>query len=197
LEAEGAICVGALNMDEFGMGGTTENACFGPTRNPHDLARTPGGSSGGCAAAVAGGVVPLTIGSDALGSTRLPAFLCGGFGLPPTRGIIDGPGVLGAGGTISTLGPLARSSVDIALCLRAWKFGLLSNASTARERSIRIAVAGGYFRECLDADAAEAMEIVKKALGITHEIEFPEPRRARAAATLINATESAQGKLDL
>ena len=72
LEAAGAVCVGALNMDEFGMGGTTENACFGPTRNPHDLARTPGGSSGGSAAAVAAGMVPITIGSDGLGSIRLP-----------------------------------------------------------------------------------------------------------------------------
>ncbi|HEY3178425.1 MAG TPA: amidase family protein, partial [Casimicrobiaceae bacterium] len=172
------------------------NACFGPTRNPHDLERTPGGSSGGCAAAVAAGLVPLAIGSDALGSIRLPASLCGVFGLRPTRGVIGAEGVLGANGSISTLGPLARSSGDIGLCLRAWQIRGSANPSAARDRPIRLATAGGYFRECLDADASEAVERVKEALGIAREIEFPEPRRARAAATLVNATESAQGKLD-
>ena len=194
LEAAGAICVGALNMDEFGMGGTTENACFGPTRNPHDLERTPGGSSGGCAAAVAAGLVPFAIGSDALGSIRLPASLCGVFGLRPTRGVISSQGVLGAEGSISTLGPFARSSGDIGLCLRAWQIRGSSTPSTGRP--IRLATAGGYFRERLDADAAEAVALVKEALGIAREIEFPEPRRARAAATLVNATESAEGKLN-
>ena len=198
LEAAGAVCVGALNMDEFGMGGTTENACFGPTRNPHDLARTPGGSSGGSAAAVAAGMVPITIGSDGLGSIRLPASLCGVFGLRPTRGAVSNGGVLGAGGTISTLGPLARSSRDIALCHRAVcaeRKGLQS-APAASDAPIRLATAGGYFRETLDDDAAEALRRVIDALGITREIEYPQARRARAAATLVNATESAVGKLD-
>ena len=112
LEAAGAICVGALNMDEFGLGGTTENAWYGPTRNPHDVTRTAGGSSGGCAAALAAGLVPLAIGGDALGSIRLPASLCGVYGLRPTRGLVARDGVMGAGG-ISTLGPMARSAADI------------------------------------------------------------------------------------
>jgi AtzE family amidohydrolase len=200
LEAAGAVCVGALNMDEFGMGGTTENACFGPTRNPHDPARTPGGSSGGCAAAVAAGLVPLAIGSDGLGSIRLPAALCGVYGLRPTRGTISDEGVLGAGGTIATLGPLARCAADIALCQRA-----LCTRPQPREPlvepltsdgPIRLATAGGYFRECLDADAGDALSRATEALGITREIEFPQARRARAAATLVNASESAVGKLD-
>ena len=176
LEAAGAVCVGALNMDEFGMGGTTENACFGPTRNPHDLARTPGGSSGGSAAAVAAGMVPITIGSDGLGSIRLPASLCGVFGLRPTRGAVSNGGVLGAGGTISTLGPLARSSRDIALCHRAVcaeRKGLQS-APAASDAPIRLATAGGYFRDTLDDDAAEALRRVIDALGITREIEYPQ-----------------------
>jgi len=194
LEAAGAVCVGAPNMDEVGMGGTTENACFGPTRNPHDPSRTPGGSSGGSAAAVAAGIVPLAIGSDGLGSIRLPASLCGVFGLRPTRGAIPDTGVLGGGGTLATLGPLARTSHDIALCQRV--VSAPSNAAHAPDAPIRIATAGGYFAEALDTDAREALQTIVDALGITRVVDYPQPRRARAAATLVNAAESATGKLD-
>jgi aspartyl-tRNA(Asn)/glutamyl-tRNA(Gln) amidotransferase subunit A len=193
LEAEGAICVGTLNMDEFGMGGTTENACFGTTRNPHDPARTPGGSSGGCAAAVAAGLVPLAIGSDALGSIRLPASLCGVYGLRPTRGTVDAHGVLGSQGSITTLGPLARSAADIALCHDV----LSETLDSANGRGLRLAAAGGYFRERLDADALDALERALRALGVTRVADFPQARRARAASTLVNASESATDKLDL
>jgi AtzE family amidohydrolase len=198
LEAAGAVCVGALNMDEFGMGGTTENACFGPTHNPHDLARTSGGSSGGCAAAVAAGMVPLAIGSDGLGSIRLPASLCGVYGLRPTRGLISDEGVLGAGGTIATIGPLARSAADVARCLRALRTEKVVQPPESHVPGIpiRLATAGGYFRQGLDQEVADAVERVTHALGITREIEFPQPRLARAAATLVNASESAEGKLD-
>jgi AtzE family amidohydrolase len=193
LEAQGAICVGALNMDEFGMGGTTENATFGTTRNPHDPTRTPGGSSGGCAAAVAAGLVPLAIGSDALGSVRLPASLCGIFGLRPTRGDIDATGVLGSGGTISTLGPLARSAADIGLAHAV----MADRYDAPPAQALRVAAAGGYFGERLDADAREAVARALHALGATRVVEFPQAKRARAASTLINASESATGKLGL
>jgi aspartyl-tRNA(Asn)/glutamyl-tRNA(Gln) amidotransferase subunit A len=195
LEAAGAICIGALNMDEFGMGGTTENAFFGPTRNPHDMTRTPGGSSGGSAAALAAGMVPLAIGADGLGSIRLPASLCGVFGLRPTRGAISDEGVLSAGGTLATLGPMARSVADLAACYRLMSNGAAASDAEA-DAQIRIATAGGHFRESLDRDASEAMRKVMEALGVTHVVEYPDARRARAAAILVNATESATGKLE-
>ena len=197
LEAAGAVCVGAQNMDELGMGGTTDNACFGPTRNPHDRSRTPGGSSGGSAAAVAAGMVPLSIGSDGLGSVRLPASLCGVFGLRPTRGVIDDDGVLSAGSTLATLGPLARSSADIALCHRLIATPpAASTETTPDDGKIRVATVGGYFREALGDEAARALQRVVDALDIVREVEFPDARRAKAAAILVNAAESATGRID-
>jgi len=193
LENAGAICVGALNMDELGMGGTTENSCFGPTHNPHDLARTPGGSSGGSAAALAAGMVPLTLGGDALGSVRLPASLCGVYGLRPTRGSVPAQGLLGAGGSIATVGPLARSARDIAAS-HAILTGRSYREPDART-TLRIAIAGGYFAERLDADAAAAVDAVRRALDVHDTVELPDPARAKAAAILVNASESAIGRL--
>jgi aspartyl-tRNA(Asn)/glutamyl-tRNA(Gln) amidotransferase subunit A len=143
---------------------------------------------------VAAGLVPIAIGSDALGSVRLPASLCGVYGLRPTRGSVDDSGTLGRGGSIATLGPLARSAADVALC-----HGVMTGAAdaTAAQEPLRIAAAGGYFRERLDADAADALARAQEALGVTRVLDFPEPRRARAASTLINAAESATDKLEL
>jgi AtzE family amidohydrolase len=193
LEHAGAICVGALNMDELGMGGTTENSCFGATHNPHDLARTPGGSSGGSAAALAAGMVPLTLGGDALGSIRLPASLCGVYGLRPSRGSVPAQGVLGAGGSISTVGPLARSVRDVAAA-HAILTGYAYREPDPRTR-LRIAVAAGYFADRLDADAAAAVSIAQDALRIDERVDLPDPARAKAAAILVNASESAVGRL--
>ncbi len=192
LEEAGAICVGALNMDEFGLGGTTENALYGSTRNPHDLSRTAGGSSGGCAAALAGGLVPIAVGSDALGSIRLPASLCGVYGLRPTPGTISREGLVGGGG-ISTLGPMARSAGDIGVCYEVMREPAVAKLQGSAQR---LAVAGGYFRERLDPDAAQAVERAARALAIEQVIEFPEARLARAATMLVNTSETPVGKLD-
>jgi AtzE family amidohydrolase len=202
LVGAGAILVGALNMDEYAYGFTTENTHYGPVHNPHDSARIAGGSSGGAGAAVAGGLVPLALGSDTNGSIRVPASLCGVFGLKPTYGRLSRAGARLFAASLDHVGALARSVGDLAAAYDAMQGPdpldpvcagrAVEPALPDIERGaagLRIAVAGGYFTGT--SPAAAAVASVARALGVTRTVEIPEAARARAAAFVITASEGA------
>jgi len=208
LEAAGAVLVGALNMGEYAYDFTGENIHDGPSRNPHDLKRMTGGSSGGSAAAVAGGLVPLALGSDTNGSIRVPASLCGLFGLKPTYGRLSRARSFPFVASLDHVGPLARTARDLALACDAMQ-GHDGDDPVSADRpaepvlpligrgaeGLRVAVAGGYFK-CRSAEAVYALDRVAAALGAHRDIELPQAERARSAAFIITATEGASLHLD-
>lgn len=202
LKQAGAILIGALNMDEYAYGFVTENSHYGATHNPHDLTRIAGGSSGGSAAAVAGGLVPLTLGSDTNGSVRVPAALCGIFGLKPTYGRLSRAGAFLFANSFDHVGTFARSVRDLAL-----SFDLLQGADprdpvcTTRPvehclpqldrgiEGLRVAIASDHFAKGAEPAVFAAVDAVAVALGATQRITLPEAHRARAAAYVITTCE--------
>lgn len=202
LEAAGAVCVGALNMDEYAYGFTTENSHYGPTRNPHDLARMSGGSSGGSAAAVAAGQVDLALGSDTNGSIRVPSSLCGVFGLKPTFGRLPRTGTFPFVASLDHLGPFARGVGVLAGAYDAMQgVDPLDPAQIARPEEVtrlqlalgaeglRIGVLGGWFHTMTTEPARIALGRVAAVLGARREVVWPEVELARAAAFLITNAE--------
>ncbi|MEQ8962816.1 MAG: AtzE family amidohydrolase [Coleofasciculus sp. C2-GNP5-27] len=204
LRQAGAVLVGALNMDEYAYGFVTVNSHYGATPNPHDPTRVSGGSSGGSAASVAAGLVPLTLGSDTNGSIRVPAALCGIFGLKPTYGRLSRAGAILFSSSLDHIGPFARSVRDMAtafdilqghderdpVCTQRPPEPCLPQLEQGIE-GLRIAVAGDYFTQGATPDALDAVAKVAQALNVTTTVRIPEAHRARAAAYIITATEGA------
>ena len=202
MKAAGAVLVGALNMDEYAYGFTTENTHYGPTRNPHDLSRIAGGSSGGSGAAVAASQVPIALGSDTNGSIRVPASLCGVWGLKPTFGRLSRRGTYPFVCSIDQLGPMANSLAGLGIAYDALQCPdpldagchalevqpVMPHLSSGIE-GLRIGILGGYFDDHASPAAREVVALAAMTLGAKEEVIWPDAALARAAAFIITASE--------
>jgi AtzE family amidohydrolase len=209
LEQVGAVLVGALNMDEYAYGFVTINAHYGTTPNPHDPSRMAGGSSGGSAAAVAAGLVPFSLGSDTNGSIRVPASLCGVYGLKPTYGRLSRAGTFLFSSSLDHGGPLTRSLRDLAAVYDAMQGPdpadpvctqrppePVSPALAQGLDGLRIAQLGGHFERGMEPLVRDVLTEVLQALGVSTGVEFPETPRARSAAYILTACEGSQLHLE-
>jgi aspartyl-tRNA(Asn)/glutamyl-tRNA(Gln) amidotransferase subunit A len=206
LIAAGAVPVGKTNLDEFAMGSSTETSAFGPTRNPLDPTRVPGGSSGGSAAAVAAGMTPLSLGSDTGGSIRQPAALCGIVGMKPTYGLVSRYGLIAFASSLDQIGPFAATVTDSALLLEVIAGHDPRDTTSLPEPSpvlvahVNDGVAGkriGLVRELVegaDEDVVNAVNSAAEALraaGATIvELSIPELRLGLSAYYLIAPAEA-------
>ena len=190
LKDAGAVLLGKANMDEFAMGSSTEHSAFKPTRNPWDLTRVPGGSSGGSAAAVAGDLAVAALGTDTGGSVRQPAAFCGVVGLKPTYGRVSRYGLVAFASSLDHVGPLTRDVQDCALVLEAiagrdphdstsvdTSVPHYAAALTGDVRGLRIGVPREYFTPGMDAEVdgavREAIAVLEKLGATTEEISLP------------------------
>ncbi|MRD48658.1 AtzE family amidohydrolase [Caenimonas koreensis DSM 17982] len=202
MKASGAVLVGALNMDEYAYGFTTENTHYGATHNPHDLTRIAGGSSGGSGAAVAALQVPVALGSDTNGSIRVPASLCGVWGLKPTFGRLSRRGSFPFVHSIDHLGPFGDSVEALALSYDAMQgtdpldpgchathAQLIEGSLDAGTKGLRIGILGGWFHDNASPPARSVAALAAKTLGATEVVTWPDAGLGRAAAFIISASE--------
>ncbi|MNO40884.1 Glutamyl-tRNA(Gln) amidotransferase subunit A [compost metagenome] len=202
-----AVTIGKLNMDEFAMGGSNENSSFGPVRNPWDLERVPGGSSGGSAAAVAAGEVLFALGSDTGGSIRQPASYCGVVGLKPTYGLVSRYGLVAFASSLDQIGPITRNVEDSAYVLQSIA-GYDAQDSTSAKVDIpdylsaltgdvsglRIAVPKEYIGEGVDASVREtvlsALKVLESLGAVWEEVSLPHTEYAVATYYLLSSSEA-------
>ncbi|MDK2989283.1 MAG: aspartyl-tRNA(Asn)/glutamyl-tRNA(Gln) amidotransferase subunit [Methanoculleus sp.] len=204
LREKGAAIVGKTNMDEFGMGTTTETSAFGPTRNPADPERVPGGSSGGSAAAVAAGLVPMALGTDTGGSIRCPAAFCGIVGLKPTYGRVSRYGLIAYANSLEQIGPMARTVEDVSRLMSViarydprdstMLDRPYDHRPSADIKGLRVGIPEEYFGEGVDPRVAES---VRDAIGVleglgaeTVPVSIPGMRHALAAYYVICTSEA-------
>jgi aspartyl-tRNA(Asn)/glutamyl-tRNA(Gln) amidotransferase subunit A len=190
LEAAGAVTLGKTNCDEFGMGSSTEHSAFGPSRNPWSTDRTPGGSSGGSAVAVAAGFAPIALGSDTGGSIRQPAAFCGVLGLKPTYGRVSRFGLIAFASSLDQVGPMARTAFDAALTLDAIAGADPADATCADRavpryedaltgdiRGLRIGVPGAVLEAGVDSEVLTAFEqgldLLRERGAVVSDIDLP------------------------
>ncbi len=205
----GGLLAGTLNMDALAYGFTTENTHYGATHNPHDLTRSAGGSSGGSAAAVAAGLVPIALGSDTNGSIRVPASLCGIFGLKPTYGRLPRSGTYPFVSSFDHLGPFAATAQDLALAYDYLQGPDVKDPACAQHpvqpastylklgvKNLRVARLTGYFDEQAGEVARMASRVAAQALGASDEIAIAGVAEARAAAFVMTAAEGGSLHLD-
>jgi aspartyl-tRNA(Asn)/glutamyl-tRNA(Gln) amidotransferase subunit A len=210
LETAGAIIVGKTNCDEFAMGSSNENSAFGAAHNPWALDRTPGGSSGGSAAAVAAGMAPLALGSDTGGSVRQPACLCGVVGLKPTYGRVSRYGLIAFGSSLDQIGPLTRSVGDAAAVLGVIAGEDPADATTAPEpvpdyastleqgggdiRGARIGVPRSLLEQGVDPEirgaVAAALQVLQARGATLVDVDLPHARHAIAVYYLVATAEA-------
>lgn len=206
LRQAGAILIGATNLDEFAMGSSTENSAFGPTKNPCDPERIPGGSSGGSAAAVAAGFVPAALGTDTGGSIRQPAAMCGVVGLKPTYGRVSRYGSIAMASSLDQIGPIARTVEDAATLLLAIEGKDPKDATSAElpdttipellsrdVKGLRLGVPKEYFVEGMDSEVErlvrEAIKAHEAAGAEIEEISLPHAPHALAAYYVVMPCE--------
>ena len=206
LHAADAVVVGKTNMDEFAMGSSTENSAYGPTRNPWDPSRTPGGSSGGSAAAVAADLAPISLGSDTGGSIRQPAALCGVVGLKPTYGRVSRYGLIAFASSLDQIGPFAHDLADAALLLKVISGHDPRDATSVDDPvpdysatldtpppSLRIGLVREFFGQGLDSEVEasirEAVKVYEAAGATIKDVSLPTSKHGVAAYYLVAPAE--------